>query len=405
MNFEEFNLNKEILSQLVKMGFETPTPIQEQAIPLVLQGKDVMGLAQTGTGKTAAFALPILHNIALTNVKGRVRALIIAPTRELAEQINDAIIEFGKRLGVSSAVIYGGVGYAKQEAQLKKGVDIIVACPGRLLDHLEARKIDLSQLDTLVLDEADHMFDMGFLPTIRKILKYASHRKQTLLFSATMPSDIQALASETLKNPFKISLKVQEKLTTIKHMLYPVPQHLKTGLLFELLKNTDTKSILIFTRTKHRAKDLDRKLQAKGYKATSLQGNLSQNRRQEAIEGFRKGTYQIMVATDIAARGIDVSLVSHVINYDMPGTPETYTHRIGRTGRAERNGDAFTFVSDEDMAMVKQIERKLGETIERMKLETFNYKEVKHVTATPIVHRNQHNKQGYRGHRKSDNGK
>ncbi|MEI7942805.1 MAG: DEAD/DEAH box helicase [Candidatus Riflemargulisbacteria bacterium] len=396
MNFDEFNLNKVILAQLVKMGFETPTPIQEQAIPLVLQGKDVMGLAQTGTGKTAAFALPILHNIALTNVKGRVRALIIAPTRELSDQINDAIIEFGKSLGISSTVIYGGVGYAKQEAALKKGVDIIVACPGRLLDHLEARKIDLSALDTLVLDEADHMFDMGFLPTIRKILKYASHRKQTLLFSATMPSDIQALASETLRNPIKISLKVQEKLTTIKHMLYPVPQHLKTGLLFELLKNTDTKSILIFTRTKHRAKDLDKKLQAKGYKCTSLQGNLSQNRRQEAIEGFRKGTYQIMVATDIAARGIDVSLVSHVINYDMPGTPETYTHRIGRTGRAERNGDAFTFVSDEDMLMVKQIERKLGETIERMRLETFNYKEIKHVTDVPIVHRT-NNRQGYRG--------
>lgn len=399
MNFEEFNLNPLILSELIKKGYEASTPIQEQAIPVVLQGRDVMGLAQTGTGKTAAFALPILHNIAQSNIKGKVRALIIAPTRELVEQINDAIIEYGKRLGISSMVIYGGVGYAKQEAQLKKGVDIIVACPGRLLDHLESHKIDLYHLDTLVLDEADHMFDMGFLPTIRKVLKFASHRKQTLLFSATMPSDIQALANETLKNPTKISIKVHEKLNTIKHAIYPVPQHLKTGLLFELLKQTDTKSILIFTRTKHRAKDLDKKLQSKGYKCTSLQGNLSQNRRQEALEGFRKGTYQIMVATDIAARGIDVSLVSHVINYDMPGTPEAYTHRIGRTGRAERTGDAFTFVSDEDMSMVKQIERKLGETIERKRLETFNYKEIKHVTDVPIVHRGQHNRQGYRGRR------
>ncbi len=404
MSFEQFSLSKEILSELVKKGFETPTPIQQEAIPIVMQGKDVMGLAQTGTGKTAAFVLPILHNIALTKVKGRVRALIIAPTRELVEQINDVIIDFGKKIGISSMVIYGGVGYAKQELQLRNGVDIIVACPGRLLDHLEARKVDLSLLDTLVLDEADHMFDMGFLPTIRKILKYASHRKQTLLFSATMPSDIQSLASETLRNPVKIAIKVNEKLSTIKHAMYPVPQHLKTGLLFELIKHTDTKSILIFTRTKHRAKDLDKKLQAKGYKATSLQGNLSQNRRQEALEGFRKGTYQIMVATDIAARGIDVSLVSHVINYDIPSTPEAYTHRIGRTGRAERTGDAFTFISEEDSVMVKQIERKLGETIERIRLETFNYKEIKHVTDAPVVHR-PFKKPGFRGHRKSDNSK
>ncbi|MDD4526667.1 MAG: DEAD/DEAH box helicase [Candidatus Margulisbacteria bacterium] len=398
MKFEEFNLNPMILSELVKKGYESPTPIQEQTIPIILQGKDVMGLAQTGTGKTAAFALPILHRIAQSNVKGKVRALIIAPTRELVEQINDAIIEFGKRLGISSMVIYGGVGYAKQEAQLKKGVDIIVACPGRLLDHLDSRKIDLYHLETLVLDEADHMFDMGFLPTIRKILKFASQRKQTLLFSATMPSDIQALASETLNNPVKVAIKVHEKLSTINHAIYPVPQHLKTGLLFELIKQTDAKSILIFTRTKHRAKDLDKKLQQKGYKATSLQGNLSQNRRQEALEGFRKGTYQIMVATDIAARGIDVSLVSHVINYDIPGTPEAYTHRIGRTGRAERTGDAFTFVSDEDMSMVKLIERKLGETIERKKVETFNYKEIKHVTDVPVVRR-PFKKSGYRGRR------
>jgi ATP-dependent RNA helicase RhlE len=396
MNFVDFKLNKAILTQLVKMGFETPTPIQEQAIPVILQGKDVMGLAQTGTGKTAAFALPILSKTAETKNNGKVKALIIAPTRELVEQINDAIIQFGKNLGITSTVIYGGVGYAKQEAILRTNVNIIVACPGRLLDYLESRKIDLSALDTLVLDEADHMFDMGFLQTIRKILKYASNRKQTLLFSATMPKDIQSLANETLKNPIKISINVQEKLMTIKHVLYPVPQHLKTGLLFELLKNIEAKSILIFTRTKHRAKDLDKRLQAKSYKSTSLQGNLSQNRRQEALEGFRKGTYEIMVATDIAARGIDVSLVSHVINYDIPETAETYIHRIGRTGRAERTGDAFSFVSDDDFSIIKQIERKLGETIERKKLETFNYKTIKHVTDLPTIHR-PNNRKGFRG--------
>jgi len=374
MKFEEFNLNQGILNQLKKMGFETPTPIQEQAIPIVLEGKDVMGLAQTGTGKTAAFALPILHKIAASGSKGHVKALVIAPTRELVEQINAAINEFGRFLGLKSMAIYGGVGYNSQESQLKRGVDIIVACPGRLLDHLQSGKVDLYMLDTLVLDEADHMFDMGFLPTIRKILKHAHRRKQTLLFSATMPKDILSLANETLRNPVKIEINVLDKLSTIKHMLYPVPQHLKTDLLFQILRSTDTKSILIFTRTKHRAKSLDLKLQRNGYKATSLQGNLSQNRRQEAIDGFRKGVYQIMVATDIAARGIDISLVSHVINYDIPDTPDTYTHRIGRTGRAERSGDAFTFVSQEDESQVTLIERKLGEKIERCKIEGFNYK-------------------------------
>jgi ATP-dependent RNA helicase RhlE len=375
MKFEEFKLMPALLSQLEKMRFETPTPIQEQAIPVVLEGRDVMGLAQTGTGKTAAFSLPILNQLSTTGRKGPVRALIIAPTRELVEQINDSIMEFGKNMNIRSMVVYGGVGHAKQESQLKRGVDIIVACPGRLLDHLQTKKVNLSRLETLVLDEADHMFDMGFLPTIRKILTYAKSRKQTLLFSATMPKDIRALAHETLNNPVTISIDVQKKLTTIKHVLYPVAQHLKTSLLFELLKKTDTESILIFTRTKHRAKGLDKKLQARGYKATSLQGNLSQNRRQEALEGFRSGKYQVMVATDIAARGIDVSLVSHVINFDMPDTTEAYTHRIGRTGRAERSGDAFTFVSKEDLSAVRHIERRLGESIERRKVEGFNYEE------------------------------
>lgn len=279
----------------------------------------------------------------------------------------------GKKTGLTSIAIYGGVNAHGQVKKLNRGADIVVACPGRLLDHLKTKIINLSHLDILVLDEADHMFDMGFLPDIRKILKFASLRKQTLLFSATMPKDIQKLANEILKNPCHIEIDHKAPIDAIEHALFPVAQHLKTELLFELLKSTDTNSILIFTRTKHRAKALDRKLQQKGYRATSLQGNLSQNRRQEALDGFRKGTFQIMVATDIAARGIDVSLISHVINYDMPDTADAYTHRIGRTGRAERSGDAFSFVTSEDNDTVRLLEKQLGEKIKRRSIEGFNY--------------------------------
>jgi ATP-dependent RNA helicase RhlE len=372
MSFTEFNLSNGIMSQIEAMGYETPTPIQKMAIPAVMQGKDVMGLAQTGTGKTAAFALPILHRLS-EGRKGRIRALIIAPTRELAEQINDSLTDLGKRTGLKSIAIYGGVSAGKQVTALKRGVDIVVACPGRLLDHLENGLVDLSRLETLVLDEADHMFDMGFLPDIRKILTHARMRKQTLLFSATMPKDIQKLADDILKNPCHIEIDHTQPLETIEHALFPIAPHLKTDLLFELLKSTDARSILIFTRTKHRAKALDQKLQRNGYKATSLQGNLPQNKRQKAIEGFRNGTFQIMVATDIAARGIDISLISHVINYDMPDTPDAYTHRIGRTGRAERSGDAFTFVTGEDAGTVRVIEQKMGGKIKRLMIDGFNY--------------------------------
>jgi ATP-dependent RNA helicase RhlE len=372
MSFTDFNLSDEILSQIKAMGYKTPTPIQKKAIPLVMQGKDVMGLAQTGTGKTAAFALPILQRLSAGR-RGQVRALIIAPTRELAEQINDAINALGRRTGLKSTTVYGGVSANKQVTALQRGVDIVVACPGRLLDHLKNKVLSLSRLETLVLDEADHMFDMGFLPDIRRILKHADARKQTLLFSATMPKDIQRLADDILKNPCHIEIDHTAPLETVEHALFPVAQHLKTDLLFELLKSTDAQSILIFTRTKHRAKVLDQKLKKNGYRATSLQGNLSQNRRQEAIDGFRDGTYQIMVATDIAARGIDVSLISHVINFDMPDTPDAYTHRIGRTGRAERSGDAFTFVTGEDAGAVRDIERLMGEKIARRTIAGFNY--------------------------------
>jgi ATP-dependent RNA helicase RhlE len=332
-----------------------------------------MGLAQTGKGKTAAFGLPLLHQL-MKGKRGSVRALIIAPTRELAEQIHEALSQLGKQSGLRSVTVYGGVGINPQITKLKRGVEIVVACPGRLLDHIKQATIDLSQLDLLVLDEADRMFDMGFLPDIRRIIKAVPAKRQTLLFSATMPKEIRHLAKEVLNNPETVQVDTIAPPVTVSHALYPVPQHLKTDLLLKLLKQTDTDSVLIFTRTKHRAKRLGEKLSKSGYRAASLQGNLSQSRRQAALDGFRNGTFQILVATDIAARGIDVSQVSHVINFDIPDTAEAYIHRIGRTGRAARSGDAFTMVSKEDGVMVRTIERALGAQLEQHKLEDFDYR-------------------------------
>src|SRR5512135_459071 len=364
MNFTSFNLRPEIAAGVKTLGYHTPTPIQHQAIPKVLEGRDVMGLAQTGTGKTAAFVLPILQRL-LNGPRGRVRALVIAPTRELAEQIHEAIGGLGRQTNLRSITVYGGVSINPQIQKMRTGVEIVVACPGRLLDHIGQRTIDLSHVEVLVLDEADRMFDMGFLPDIRKIVKHVPAKRQTLLFSATMPDDIRRLAQEVLRAPVTVQVGHTAPANTVSHALYPVDQHLKTSLLLELLKHTDTESILIFTRTKHRAKRIGQQLEKAGYKAASLQGNLSQNKRQAALDGFRSGEYQILVATDIAARGIDVSSISHVINYDIPDTAETYTHRSGRTGRAAMTGDAFTFVTHEDEPVVRSIERVLGEMIER----------------------------------------
>ena len=372
MNFKSFNFHPQVEAGVAAAGYTTPTPIQEQGIPPVMQGLDVMGLAQTGTGKTAAFALPILHRL-IPGERGKVRALIIAPTRELAEQINEAITVLGKQTRLKSMTVYGGVNVNPQIDKLKRGVDIIVACPGRLLDHIGQGTVNLSGLEVLVLDEADQMFDMGFLPDIRRILKHVPEKRQTLLFSATMPDDIRRLASDILTKPVTIQVGSSAPPVTVTHALYPVAQHLKTPLLLELLKHTDTESVLIFTRTKHRAKRLGEQLEKAGYKAASLQGNLSQNRRQAALDGFRDGTYQILVATDIAARGIDVSQISHVVNYDIPDTPEAYVHRIGRTGRAARTGDAFTLVTSEDAIMVRTIEKKLNAQLERRTVEGFDY--------------------------------
>ncbi len=372
MDFKTFNFHPQVAAGVTAAGYTTPTPIQEQGIPPVMQGLDVMGLAQTGTGKTAAFALPILNRL-MQGGRGKVRALIVAPTRELAEQINEAINQLGKQTRLKSITVYGGVAVNPQIDKLKRGVEIIVACPGRLLDHIGQGNIDLSHLEVLVLDEADQMFDMGFLPDIRKILKHVPEKRQTLLFSATMPDDIRRLASDILTKPVTIQVGSTAPPVTVSHAMYPVAQHLKTALLLELLKHTDTESVLVFTRTKHRAKRLGEQLEKAGYKAASLQGNLSQNRRQAALDGFRDGTYQILVATDIAARGIDVSQISHVVNYDIPDTPEAYIHRIGRTGRAARSGDAFTLVTSEDTVMVRTIEKKLNAQIERRTIEGFDY--------------------------------
>ena len=372
MHFRKFNLHPRVAAGVTAAGYVNPTPIQEQAIPPVMSGLDVMGLAQTGTGKTAAFALPILHRLE-QGERGMVRALIIAPTRELAEQINEAINTLGRQTRLQSITVYGGVNINPQIDKLKRGVEIVVACPGRLLDHISQGTIDLTHLEILVLDEADQMFDMGFLPDIKRILARLPRQRQTLLFSATMPAAIRGLAREILSDPVTVQVGHTAPPVTVSHVLYPVAQHLKTPLLLELLQHTDTESVLIFTRTKHRAKRLGEQLEKAGYKAASLQGNLSQNRRQAALDGFRDGTFQILVATDIAARGIDVSQISHVVNYDIPDTPEAYIHRIGRTGRAAKTGDAFTMVTTEDVAMVKAIERTLNAPLERRTVFGFDY--------------------------------
>jgi len=372
MNFQSFKLHPDVAAGVAAAGFIEPTPIQNKAIPAVMSGHDVMGLAQTGTGKTAAFVLPILHRL-MQGPRGRVRALIIAPTRELAEQIHQAIQTLGRRTRLRSATFYGGVGINSQLSVLKRGIEIIVACPGRLLDHISRKSVDLSGLEVLVIDEADMMFDMGFFPDIRRILNHLPPQRQTLLFSATMPAEIRQLASDTLNRPVAVQIGTPAPAKTVSHALYPVASHLKTALLLEILPAAGGGSVLVFTRTKHRAKHLGVQLTRAGYCAASLQGNLSQGKRQEAMDGFRSGKFQILVATDIAARGIDVTRVTHVINYDVPSTPDAYIHRIGRTGRAENSGDAFTLITDADAAMVRAIDKVLGSRVERRKLTGFNY--------------------------------
>lgn len=372
MSFEQFAFDPRIVAGIQSAGFVTPTPIQQQAIPVILNNRDVLGLAQTGTGKTAAFVLPILQRL----TKGALRqgrVLILAPTRELAEQIHQTITQLAYKTKIRSVTIYGGVSKGPQIGALRRGVDIIVACPGRLLDLMEEGFVDLSRLEVLVLDEADRMCDMGFLPDIRRILRAVPATRQTLFFSATMPDDIRTLASEILHTPVTVQIGAIAPAQTVAHVLYPVTDNLKKSLLLALLERTATGRVLIFTRTKHRARNLADDLAHAGFRVGALQGNMAQSQRQQAINGFRDGRYDIMVATDIAARGIDVAAISHVINFDMPDTVDAYTHRIGRTGRAHQTGEAFTLAVPGDAPMVRDIEKLLDAELERRRLPAFDY--------------------------------
>ncbi|MEW5826220.1 MAG: DEAD/DEAH box helicase [Candidatus Bipolaricaulota bacterium] len=375
MSFDRFALHPRVLSGVRDVGFTSPTPIQEQAIPAVLARRDVLGLAQTGTGKTAAFMLPVLDRLVRQpgQVKGTVRALVLAPTRELAEQIHQTARDFGRHTALRSAVVYGGVSKRAQEAALRRGVDVVIACPGRLLDHLGDGELDLSHVEVLVLDEADRMCDMGFLPDIRRILRHLPPRRQTLFFCATMPQDIRALAQSLLHDPAMVQVDAMAPARTVSHALYPVPETLKTSLLLALLRRTATGRVLVFTRTKYRARNLALALAKAGHRAAALQGNMSQAQRQTAIDGFRGERYDILVATDVAARGIDVSGITHVINVDIPGTVDAYIHRIGRTGRADQVGEAFTLASPADTLLVRDVERAVGAPIERRRLPDFDY--------------------------------
>lgn len=372
MSFAQFNLDTRINKAVMRAGYSQPTPIQAAAIPLALSGQDLIGTAQTGTGKTAAFVLPILQK--LLSVPGKhTRALIITPTRELADQIHQNFVQFSYGTNIRSAVIYGGVGPAPQIEALRSGVDIIVACPGRLLDHIENQGVKLNRIEILVLDEADRMLDMGFLPDIKRILRQLPAQRQSLLFSATFPKEIENLAKQTLKKPKRVAAGIVRPAHTVDHTLFPVPHHLKNRLLIRLLDQTDTKSILIFTRTKHRAMNLLKKIKRTDYKVTSLHGDRTQGQRQQALQGFREGKYQILVATDIAARGLDIDGISHVINFDMPDTADAYIHRIGRTGRAQHSGDAFTFMTPDDQEIVNKIESIMKVKLPQKTLPDFDY--------------------------------
>ena len=370
MTFEQFKFDPQIAAGITACGYTTPTPIQAQTISPILQRRDLLGLAQTGTGKTAAFVLPILQRL-VNRPRGQLRALIISPTRELSEQTHQSIRSLGGKTGLRSVTLYGGVSLQPQVRGLRDGAEIAVACPGRLLDLMGQNKVNLNAVEIVVLDEADHMFDMGFLPNIRRILKALPSNRQTLLFSATMPEEVRHLAAEMLINPVTIEIGISRPIETVSHAVYPVHQTRKTELLLNLLNNNGGGQVLVFTRTKHRAKKLSEQLIHAGVSATSLQGNLSQNKRVEAMDRFRSGKAKVMVATDIAARGIDVSQVTHVINYDVPDTAEAYTHRTGRTGRMERLGEAYSLITPEDTGMVRTIEKLLGRNLERRNLEFF----------------------------------
>jgi ATP-dependent RNA helicase RhlE len=373
MPFIKLGLSPLVLDGVRAAGYITPTPIQLRGIPLVLGGRDIIGSAQTGTGKTAAFALPILTRLE-RHAPGP-RALILEPTRELAAQVETATRDFARFTDLKVSVVYGGVGYGRQMDDLREGVDVLAATPGRLLDHLERGTVRLDKVQFLVLDEADRMLDMGFLPDVRRIVEKCPRQRHTSLFSATIPPQIETLIQWAMNKPETIEIGARRTpAETVKHVIYPVSDSQKSDLLLELLKRVNYNSVLIFCRTKHGADRVVGLLKRNNHAVAVLHSNRTQREREQALEGFRSGRFEVLVATDIAARGLDIADVSHVINYDVPQHPEDYIHRIGRTGRAEAHGDAFTIMVAEDAGHVFAIERFISQKIPRVKLENFDYK-------------------------------
>jgi ATP-dependent RNA helicase RhlE len=372
MSFQGLGLIDAVVHGAQRMGYVDPSPIQLRTFPVILEGRDAVASAQTGTGKTAAFALPILS--LLKGGQGYPRCLVIEPTRELAMQVETAFRDLSRFLDVAITVIYGGVGYGKQREELKRGADIVVATPGRLLDLMEQGDVKLDRAEFLVLDEADRMLDMGFLPDVRRILDKCPKKRQTMLFSATIPEEIERLAAWALKDPERIEIGARRSpAETVNHAIYPVAVDQKFDLLLALLARIDFQSVLVFCRTKDGADRIARQLKQQKHSVAVLHSNRTQSERIDALEGFKSGKYEVMVATDIAARGIDIAGVSHVINYDVPQHPEDYVHRIGRTGRAQNVGDAFTIMTAEELPHVKDIERFIGQKVPRQKLEGFSY--------------------------------
>ncbi len=372
MSFKALNLSESVLRGVQAAGYTDPTPIQLRAIPVVLGGGDLIASAQTGTGKTAAFALPVLTRL---GNHGRARVLVLEPTRELAAQVETAFRDFARFTDLRTVAVFGGVGYGLQRSELKRGVDIVVATPGRLMDYLKDGSLNLRDVSILILDEVDRMLDMGFLPVVKDIIARCPKERQTLFFSATVPPEIAAVASFALRNPARIEVGVNRSVNdSVKHALYPVAHEQKFDLLVALLQKTDFDSVLVFSRTKHGADKIARKLKSANHSVAVLHANRSQNQRIEALAGFKSGKYEIMVATDIAARGIDVAGVTHVINYDVPENPEDYVHRIGRTGRAQAVGDAFTLVTPDNASDIRDIQRFIGAKIPELRLEGFDYK-------------------------------
>src|SRR5687767_1045042 len=370
--FELLGLAPELIDAIRDAGYREPTPIQQQAIPVALKGRDLIGLAQTGTGKTAAFTLPILHR--LVGGPRRTRALVLTPTRELCVQVEESFQKYGRHTGIDCIPVYGGVGLEPQQKALREGVDVVIATPGRLLDHLERQNVVFDDLEVLVLDEADRMLDMGFAPQLNRIVAEIPPYRQTLLFSATMPPEVEALARTYLRKPVVVQIgRRSEAVSTVTHAVYPVPRERKTMLLVELLKEAQMDSVLIFTRTKHGADRVVRHLEDAGIAATAMHADKSQGERTRALEDFKSGKIRVLVATDIAQRGLDVSGISHVINYDVPQQPEDYVHRIGRTGRAAETGDAYTFMSPDEIAMVRTIERLIGQQIPRISVPGYDF--------------------------------